>query len=90
MDHMTIEATIRIWREGPQFVAHAVPIDVASSGDTPESARMALLEAVELFVATARQHGTLTEVLEECGYTHDQGRWVAPRLVTELQDLLAV
>ena len=87
---MTIETDIRIWREGKHYIAHALPIDVSSAGDTPDSARKALLEAVELFVATARQHGTLDEILEECGYTRDKDRWVAPQIVAQQQDLLPV
>jgi predicted RNase H-like HicB family nuclease len=68
---MTIETTTRVWREGSQYIAHAHPLDVASSGATPEDARAALQEAIELFLATARQHGTLQEVLEQSGYTFD-------------------
>jgi predicted RNase H-like HicB family nuclease len=87
---MEIETTIRIWREGSQYVAHALPLDVSSAGDTPETARTALAEAVELFVKTARQHGTLEEILEECGYAVSGNRWTAPRIVSERYDLLAV
>ena len=87
---MTIEATIRTWREGKYFIAHALPIDVSSAGDTPESARAALREAVGLFISTARSHGTLAEVLEECGYSTQGDTWVAPKMIDEQQDLLAV
>src|ERR1039458_8103140 len=61
---MDIDYTVQIWREGSQFIAHAMPLDVASSGTTPQAARAALDEAVKLFIKTAKQHGTLTEVLE--------------------------
>ena len=37
-----IEYTVHIWQEGNQFIAHAMPMDVMSSGLTPESARKAL------------------------------------------------
>ena len=87
---MTIETTTRIWREGGKYIAHALPIDVASAGDTPEAARAALREAVELFVTTARDHGTLDDVLEECGYTPVGERWVAPQIVAEQREVLAV
>jgi predicted RNase H-like HicB family nuclease len=62
---MDIDYTVQIWREGDQFIAHALPLDVASSGATPQAARTALEEAVKLFIKTAEQHGTLTEVLED-------------------------
>jgi predicted RNase H-like HicB family nuclease len=87
---MTIETTIRIFREGKYFIAHALPIDVSSAGNTPESARAALREAVSLFISTARDQGTLTEVLEECGYSTQGDTWVAPKMIDEQQDLLAV
>jgi predicted RNase H-like HicB family nuclease len=87
---MTIAATIRTWREGNQYVAHALPIDVSSSGPSAEAARTALREAIELFVSTAREHGTLDDVLEECGYTFEGERWAAPEIVDQQHDLLAV
>lgn len=55
---MDIEYTIQIWQEGNQFVAHAMPLDVMSAGATPDRARQALHEAVDLFLATTREHGT--------------------------------
>ncbi len=30
-----IEYTVQIWRESHQFIAHAMPLDVMSSGSTP-------------------------------------------------------
>lgn len=61
---MEIDYTVQIWREGRQFIAHAMPLDVASSGTTPQAARTALDEAVKVFIHTAEQQGTLPEVLE--------------------------
>jgi predicted RNase H-like HicB family nuclease len=87
---MTIETTTRIWREGKQYIAHALPLDVSSAGPTPDAARDALREAVNLFIAAAREHGTLDEVLEECGYTLESGQWIAPRIVVQRQDSVAV
>ena len=87
---MTIETTTRIWREGDCYIAHALPIDVASAGATSESAKRALREAHELFLAMARERGTLEDVLEECGYALDDGKWTAPWIVVQQQDLLEV
>jgi len=75
---MNIEYTVQIWREGNQFVAHAMPLDVMSSGKTPEEARKALDEAVHLFLVTATDIGTLNEILQETGYELKDGRWVGP------------
>jgi predicted RNase H-like HicB family nuclease len=63
---MDIDYNVQIWREGKQFIAHAMPLDVASCGETPEAARLALNEAVKLFITSAEEHGTLDEVLEAC------------------------
>jgi len=75
---MEIDYTVQIWREGGQFIAHAMPLDVASSGGTPAAARSALEEAVKLFLETAGHHGTLREVLEDAGYQEEGGRWQSP------------
>ena len=76
-----VEYTVHIWKEGDQFVAHAMPLDVMSSGPTPEKARKALDEAVHLFLVTAMDRGTLEEVLQEVGYEFQQGSWVGPSWV---------
>lgn len=75
---VNIEYTVHIWREGDQFIAHAMPLDIISSGRLPEEARKALDEAVHLFLVTAADHGTLEEILEEAGYDRRQGNWVSP------------
>lgn len=73
-----LDVTIHIWREGSQFVAQALPLDVMSSGSTPLAAREAVDEAVRCFGKTAADAGTLEQVLEECGYRQQDGKWVAP------------
>ena len=75
---MDIDYTVQIWREGSQFIAHAMPLDVASSGTTPQAARTALDEAVKLFIKTADEQGTLNEALEDAGYEHDGVLWRCP------------
>ena len=75
---MNLEYTVQIWQEGDQFIAHAMPLDVMSSGHTIDAAREALDEAVELFLDTAAEVGTLEEVLQECGFDLQEGRWVSP------------
>jgi len=76
-----IEYTVQIWREGNQFVAQAMPLDVMSSGKTPEEARKALDEAVHLFLVTAADIGTLDEILQETGYELKEGTWIGPSWV---------
>lgn len=78
---MNIEYTVQIWKEGNQFVAHAMPLDVMSSGNTPEEARKALDEAVHLFIVTSAEIGSLAEILEEAGYELKEGNWLSPSWV---------
>ena len=80
---MKIDYTVHIWQEGDQLVAHAMPLDVMSSGPTPEAARNALEEAVRLFLLSARDHGTLEEILTEAGYELQNGTWQSPWVATE-------
>lgn len=76
--NINIEYTIQIWREGDQFIAHAMPLDVMSSGSTSEKAKEALDEAVQLFLETAADMGTLDEILQESGYEFNQEKWISP------------
>jgi hypothetical protein len=78
---MNIEYSAQIWKEGNQYIAHAMPVDVMSAGPSPEEARKALDEAVHLFLITAADMGTLEEILEECGYEFQQGNWMSPSWV---------
>jgi hypothetical protein len=87
---MTIETTTRIWREGKHYIAHAMPLDVSSAGDTADAAKVALQEAVKLFIDTAKAHGTLEEILEECGYVRENGNWIAPPIVAQQHNLVSV
>lgn len=75
---LNVEYTAQVWEEGNQFVAHAMPLDVMSCGETPEQASKALDEAVHLFLLTATEMGTLEEVLEEAGYEHCDENWRGP------------
>ena len=79
---MNIEYTVQIWKEGDQYIAHAMPLDVMSSGRSPEEAKKAVKEAVELFIATAKDMGTLNDILEECGYQIKGNEFVSPPWVS--------
>lgn len=76
---MKLGYTVQLWREGRHYIAHALPLEVASSGPTPKEARAALGEAVNLFLETARDEGTLDHVLEEAGYTLGRRGWTSPK-----------
>lgn len=73
-----IDYTVLIWKEGSQFVARTMPLDVVGSGASPEGARQALDETMSLFLKTAKEMGTLEAVLEEFGYECRDGLWMSP------------
>jgi predicted RNase H-like HicB family nuclease len=79
---MNIDYTVQIWKEGDQYIAHAMPLDVMSAGATPEAARLALDEAVQLFLTVAKERDTLEEILEETGYIFREEQWLSPEWVS--------
>src|SRR5258708_18304509 len=72
-----IDYTVQIWKEKDQYVAHAMPLDVMSTGNSPEEARTSVDEAVRAFLDTLAGMGTLEEALAESGYRHEQGKWLS-------------
>jgi predicted RNase H-like HicB family nuclease len=75
---INIEYSAQLWKEGNQYIARAMPLDVMSAGPSPEEARKALDVAVHLFLVTAAGMGTLEGILQESGYEFSQGVWVTP------------
>ncbi len=51
--------TAVIWKEGKRYVSKCPELGVASYGATPEKARTALTEAVELYLSNAKKLGLL-------------------------------
>lgn len=54
--------TAVIWKEGKRYVSKCPELGVASFGATPEKARAALEEAVELFISNATRLHMLEDV----------------------------
>jgi len=77
-----IPYTVHIFKEGATFVAHSPELDVSSCGVTPEQARENIQDAVEGFLETSAEMGTLHEILEEAGYERDGEFWRAPEFVS--------
>ena len=50
------------------YVSHCPELDVFSQGKTEESAIKNLHEALELFIESCYENGTLLDVLRESGY----------------------
>ncbi len=79
---MEIQSTIRVFKEGRTFVAHALELDVASCGTTKERALKNLKEAIRLFLEEAEKMGTLQQILEEAGYTKRKASVISPKFIS--------
>jgi len=62
MRRRSYHLTAVIWKEGARYVSKCPELGVASYGSTPEKARLALREAVELYLANAKRLGLLADV----------------------------
>lgn len=63
--------TIHIFKEGLAFVAYVPELDLSSCGATEQEARRNIRDAVQGFLETSAEMGTLPEILEEAGYERD-------------------
>lgn len=77
-----ISFTVHIFKEGGTYVSYAQELDVSSCGSSDEEARKNIQDAVRGFIETARDMGTLDEILEEAGYERDGDTWRAPEFVS--------
>lgn len=70
-----------VWKEGNLFVAYVPQLDLSSCGETIEKAKRNVKEATELFIEEAEKKGTLHQILDEAGFSFNQG-WQAPEMVS--------
>jgi len=68
---LLIQIQKKVWHdpETGLYVSHCYPLDVCSQGNTEEEAANNLSEAIQIFLSTCYEMGTLNEVLKECGLT---------------------
>lgn len=69
-DPITFDApiTFNVKKDEVGFVSHCPEFDIYSQGDTEESAKKNLKEAIFLFFQSCYDRGTLLDVLKDCGY----------------------
>jgi len=77
-----IAFTVHIFKEGKSYVAYVPELDVSSCGATDEEARKNIRDAVQGFVETSADMGTLPEILEETGYVREGNTWRVPEFVS--------
>jgi predicted RNase H-like HicB family nuclease len=51
--NMELDIEVVIYREGEQWEAQVLTVDISSFGDTPEEAHAAIQEAIELYFEDA-------------------------------------
>ena len=83
---MDLGFTVRILKEDDTFIAHVPELDVSSCGDTEVDARRNIADAVQGFLETAREQGTLHDILQEASYRFENGRWNGPEPVVVPRD----
>ena len=62
-----LRALIRKEKPG-MYIAYCPALDLYSQGATSKEARKNIIEAVQLFVESCIEGGTLDDVLRECGF----------------------
>jgi len=81
-----INLTSQIWKEGDMFVAHNPELQVSSCGKNLQEAKKNIKEAIQLFLETTQEIGTLDDILKESGFikkeNEDEKIWKAPELIS--------
>lgn len=68
----SLPSQAQVWREDGVYVSRWPRLGVYSQGDTEREAREHLTEAVELFIRSCYERGTLDAVLETRGLQEDE------------------
>ncbi len=70
---MKIKVTEEIWKEGGMYVAYCPELDMASCGESIEDAKNNLKEVISINFVECKKVGTLDQLLQEAGFSEDQG-----------------
>jgi predicted RNase H-like HicB family nuclease len=76
-----IAYTVHTFKEGETYVAYVPELDISSCGATNDEARKNIKDAVQGFLETSRDIGSLDWILEEAGYRRKGSSWSAPEFV---------
>jgi len=72
-----------IFQEDNIYVGLCPELNVSSFGENIEAAQKSLQEAVEAFIETCEEMGTIEEVLEEAGFLKEKDAWFSREPVVE-------
>jgi predicted RNase H-like HicB family nuclease len=70
---MKIKVTEEIWKEGNMYVSYCPELDMASCGESVEESKKNLKEVISINVAECQKMGTLSQLLQDAGFSQDQG-----------------
>ncbi len=70
---MKIKVTEEIWKEGGMYVSYCPELDMASCGQSIEDAKNNLKEVISINFVECQKEGTLDQLLQEAGFSEDQG-----------------
>jgi predicted RNase H-like HicB family nuclease len=76
-----IAYTVHTFKEAGTFVAYVPELDLSSCGATNDDARRNIKDAVQGFLETSADMGTLGNILEEAGYEWTGEFWKAPEFI---------
>ncbi|MGL5806974.1 MAG: type II toxin-antitoxin system HicB family antitoxin [Xenococcaceae cyanobacterium] len=76
-----IQLKLEIFQEDELYVGICPALNVSSFGDTVIEAKQSIQEALEAFLEECQEMGTLSEVLEESGFSLQNGMWIYPQPV---------
>lgn len=65
---------VSVKQEGAWFISRCDPLNLFSQGQTEQQAIENIQEAVELFIESCYERGTLEQVLKDCGFQPAHGR----------------
>ncbi len=71
------------FQEDNVYVGLCPGLNVSSFGEDIEEAQQSLQEAVEAFIETCEEMGTLEEVLEEAGFLKEEDAWFSREPIME-------
>jgi predicted RNase H-like HicB family nuclease len=85
-----IAYTVHTFKEGGTYVAYVPELDLSSCGATNDEARKNIRDAVQGFLETSADMGSLDWVLEESGYSKKGDSWLAPEFVALDREMASV
>ena len=70
---MKVKVTEEIWKEGNMYVSYCPELDIASCGESIEESKKNLKEVISINFEECQKMGTLNQLLQEAGFTEEQG-----------------